>query len=1682
MGLAVPTGIGAGQQDPQVYLEESGYYAGFKNDGLLGGGKFLKTMKCIAPNGTAVVVKVYVRRDRNLSLHGYEPDLKVLRDNTSLQEYPNIFPYQSFRVSQKNDSAFLMRQYLPFNLYDRFSTRPFLSKIEKKWITYQLLKGLEQCNRVGLRHGDLKTENILSTSWNWIFLSDFALFKPCFLPIDDPAGFYYFFTAGERRRCYLAPERFYESLEDLDSNQQMGGGKKGGDSADELATMQSTRLNTSTRSLGRPKRERSESIILQGPKHGFLTEAMDVFSAGCVIAETFMDGSAPLFDLAKLLKYRAGGASSRRTLKIALDKFDDPAIVTMLQSMLHHNVNSRLTAENYLQTYTAPDNKTSAKHAFPKSFESFLFPFMASMLLPSMATSDAKIVAICKSYPQILSLVLDRSDSSGEHFFADRLKIHMDEDEDAEEPMDDSAYTCDTMATASGDEEFSELLDRLETDIAELLDLDQKQEKSGILLEGMLEKKARTKLKNWRNKHFEIWRGEDGLRVLQYDGKRDGMQTFTFDEILEAKKSATEPREFEIVMRGETPGLFLRAKDEEERQLWIDAIAIRPAEARRRSSSSESIPKRQATSPLSQEKEFLYKFPEPAESENGVVVILQLICACIETVNSCELRLTALWLLQRLSMFSDDSTRLQRVVPYMVTLLKDRFPLVRAAAIRGLTQVLQAIRKVPLSDAYLFPEYILPNLLPFVTDSAECARLAFVDSLGALVTTSLRFLNVSHAAKETIALAGGEKGKEDGVESGIPPTDASSLDTSNVLVDGSFDFELDRIREMFGNIISNLVSAARTSANSGQFRHSMIKQALLNNLGKLCHFFGPDYSNEKVFPWMISFMNDREDWQLRRTFFQTISAAAPYISDMVPTMLPFVEDAMADFNELVIREALVCLTELTRMEQRGTQNLVQLKSTCERTAPLLCHPCHAIRICATKFFALLCRMLSPMDVQVFVYSSLRCFVRGECISLDPAMLEDEDKLALYFESILMPPMEREYFDAILQSESCLEESEVIDTEAVAGTNTDSWGVGTTVKTIHSGKRLLLQYLRSAWSQYQFMCRFNRTEDFSGTGSFSSDIPRGSTRSNAGAPTFTGPLPLDKFFNLQGVPKRTISVPDQRFLLSSDYARRNRRGSSRNKMDNAEELECVYGVVAEHIDGMSRLKKQFAALRIPKLPPYMGFLYDNGGFEYSTYNISPTGAVYKTQYAHLSDTKNSRSVERQKSPGVRSGAVGDIEERPGNRGVVKANLLAKLAEHESAITSIAIPDDHSLLLTSSLDGSIRLWNPEMFFHSISVRSSARHKACDGGAVTSMVTIDNSKTFVYGTDQGTIEAVCVENAPFSRVRMDKTSGEGAVCGISSALGSISSSIIYATEGGRLRGVDLRMRKSTLAVSMHPDLGSITSLAMAPDQSCPWMVVGTRKGYVSLWDLRFNVMSKLWRHQSQTPVRKLLIPSETIPGISEDRPVMFVAAGNNEVSIWDMLDSSCHSVYRSLPESATETTAHAIPVLREIPICMNGAHESTSGFKTFPGRETHLDPSPGAISASLHGHSIASFIWTGRGLMGQSISPFKLITGGSEKYIRVWETVRHQGSYTYQFGSGKNLDHLYDSFHGGSNGQTRVSTSQTIPSLRSRTTTEQNGNHQMASEYTEGNILDMKFLYRGNPLLMTGDAQGLLRVYRW
>ncbi|KAF3421311.1 hypothetical protein E2986_10341 [Frieseomelitta varia] len=315
----------------------------------LGSTRFFKVARARSQEGL-IVVKVFAIHDPTLPLSTYKEKLEEIR--SKLASAVNCLPFQRMILTEKSGS--IMREYVKYSLYDRISTRPFLTSIEKKWITFQVLYALHQAHKFGVCHGDIKLENIMITSWNWILLTDFASFKPTYLPEDNPADFSYFFDTSRRRTCYIAPERFVKTL--------------------------SSELNN--------------TLLLseQELKTGDLHPMMDIFSAGCALTELYNEGHPP-FDFSQLLAYR----NNEYSVSKHLDIIEDSGIRELLASMLERNPANRKSAEIYLAQARGT--------VFPEYFYLFLQPYMLIFSAAPILSPDEKINRLKKDISNIVNIL-----------------------------------------------------------------------------------------------------------------------------------------------------------------------------------------------------------------------------------------------------------------------------------------------------------------------------------------------------------------------------------------------------------------------------------------------------------------------------------------------------------------------------------------------------------------------------------------------------------------------------------------------------------------------------------------------------------------------------------------------------------------------------------------------------------------------------------------------------------------------------------------------------------------------------------------------------------------------------------------------------------------------------------------------------------------------------------------------------------------------------------------------------------------------------------------------------------------------------------------------------------------------------------------------------------------------------
>lgn len=319
---------------------------------VINNSRFLKTMKAYDRNsGMLVAMKIFIKPVQGeVDLHAVTE--RLTQEALLLAQHPNVLAWH--QIIETSSAGYLVRQLAKTSLYDRLSLRPFLAPIEKKWVVYQLLRVVELLHdELQVCHGDIKTENILLTSANWLVLTDFAQHtKPVYLPDDNPSEFVFYFDSSNRRSCYVAPERFYSKIE-------------------------------------------RASMLAKRPEWR-LTESADMFSVGCVIAELYLDGEAT-FTLSDLYKYKRGEGTPN------LLRILDPQMRDLVKDLLNLDADRRPSATDILMTQRGV--------LFPTYFYDFLYDFMSELngipkktqqkLGENYSESDRKIDYIYDSYDKI---------------------------------------------------------------------------------------------------------------------------------------------------------------------------------------------------------------------------------------------------------------------------------------------------------------------------------------------------------------------------------------------------------------------------------------------------------------------------------------------------------------------------------------------------------------------------------------------------------------------------------------------------------------------------------------------------------------------------------------------------------------------------------------------------------------------------------------------------------------------------------------------------------------------------------------------------------------------------------------------------------------------------------------------------------------------------------------------------------------------------------------------------------------------------------------------------------------------------------------------------------------------------------------------------------------------------------
>mmetsp|Transcript_49388 Transcript_49388/g.55940 ORF Transcript_49388/g.55940 Transcript_49388/m.55940 type:complete len:1792 (+) Transcript_49388:143-5518(+) len=1460
--------------------------------------------------------------------------------------------------------AVLVRPYFYTTLSDRLASRPFLDAVEKLWIVYQLLRALDDLHNsasnnegenvdTAIVHGFLTTENVGLSSWNWVVLLDLsASYKGrTALPDDDPSEYLYYFqerqtttqanttsssssnnrvctstqgggshyqqtssssssssqdtpdasTTTREKRCYLAPERFFTP---------------GNDQSNKRESPETTRIPSS-----------SSSSPSTNTAVNTLTPAMDIFSAGCCIMETFLNGERA-FDLGDLMEYRQRKTYTP-TLQQKLNKIEFSALRAACKHMLSLDPSQRLSAREYLDRLEVSDLLPSSFETLARLMKEVTTSTSSSTSSSSIpahrveqndlepdvgvvVTPDARLAKAAACYATILYATIGIVDEDGKKYFEKVL----------------GQTVANTMFNSNDTE------------------TNQKFREVKLLSSITTEEKEESEQEN-------LFAETDALLK-----KLESLSAFDEDEVINI------------------------ASDEATKLTYQPEASNEQDDNKSSKSTSKGKVKRSQL------------------SESSLLIYLQLVLSTVRHVQRPASKLVALQLMNRIGKYSTDEAKLQRIVPVVVSLLQDQDPLIRASAVEVLTSIISIVESFPPSDSKVFPQYIFKRVAHLVTDPSLVVRLAFARSVAVLAETAHRFLDISHAVRLYEAVGSGGDGggkttsqnkkinasnsnvfgddvakllgtKKDNPKTAdfIETAGSDIMGTGRTLISSAYCSDLGALHETVSRWVVHITTDVSEHS-------SPAKRALLNDMARLCIFFGLDGVMAFILPQILSFLNDRKDWQLRASLFENLQSVCQFIGRAATEhfVLPILETALVDSEEVVIGKALHCLSELLRM---GLLSRIVLlgrltaQGGCDeppgllkKYGTLLLHPSSDIRYHAILIVITLCKIVGPLDSEVFVVPIIRPFLRFHPFSEHLSTPQGVEKC-------LYPAWTRQRFEEELNRlVAVIESSPTGQWTTIAFNISDSDSVSSildnkTTKTKEKYKNESSSQKESITDDHTIQFRsylqmLARCRNYATKMSSDCDSPTQNMKH-----VIEGSLKLAQQIkfprqDIQGSPLATLPSW-YGTLLESQYG----------AVENAHETAAIRSVSAlGKIYGLSIMDQQatdndmtadraIKSLQSDKSKTIEATCRGEWGSETCLDPALTDTSLLLTKLNALEvpplppkfDSEEISSIQRHHHPSRQyAREAGDPRDssqvwKPKIDNLIATSRRAPEVGHTAPVIRLAVSHDQRFFVSGSHDGTCRVWESEKAEKSNGVLESSLTYSTSTGfdrkRVNDLVMIEGSHSVASANSDGSVHVWRVDLVSSSSTNLTDTNkdtrrvagsteikrinpSEGEILTVNQFNNQASSFLTFATQK-YIHSWDLRSAKEPFCLDNFQDTGYITNMAIGSDRN--WVVVGTSRGFISLWDLRFQQIMKLWHHSRSSPINRLATSFVPPPqswvnkGTTniESRPYIFVASGHNECAMFDATSGHCSECFRTVEYGSRGPSSRidGVPRLTEVPL---------------------------------------------------------------------------------------------------------------------------------------------------------------------
>ena len=238
---------------------------------------------------------------------------------------------------------------------------------------------------------------------------------------------------------------------------------------------------------------------------------------------------------------------------------------------------------------------------------------------------------------------------------------------------------------------------------------------------------------------------------------------------------------------------------------------------------------------------------------DGLVLLLSILCSIFRHLRYPSSKLICLSMIGRVACFGRcaDEVILQRLIPLVCTLgLGDQSAPVRALSLRTLRSLLKAVCKFGPSEENIFPSYVFPHLSRVAKDQELLVRVAFAESLGHFAESAKRFLDITHAQHVHKVLSRANENRPDKVS----------------VIDFPYESKFEILKEQVTKWTKELITDEWYDSNQHANRvGSVMKRIILEDILRLCLFFGQDSTKDTLLTQLLTFLNNPE-WELRMVF------------------------------------------------------------------------------------------------------------------------------------------------------------------------------------------------------------------------------------------------------------------------------------------------------------------------------------------------------------------------------------------------------------------------------------------------------------------------------------------------------------------------------------------------------------------------------------------------------------------------------------------------------------------------------------------------------------------------------------------------------------------------------------------------------------------------------------------------